>query len=90
MNARQYGMFGLLALGLTLAIPARAASGLPDPWIVAARDDYRYEDRDQRRDDRRERRDYRREKEDGAYGTGYERRRQQRDSENDDRSRRRR
>lgn len=87
MNTRQFGFFGLAALGLALAAPVQAAPDLMDgAFLLAKRDrveDVRPDPRDARKDDRRApRRDAEREEPQG-YGYGYERRQQQRFEEDD-------
>lgn len=83
MNTRQFGFFGLAALGLALAAPVQAAPDFLQDVIVVARNDRNDDGRDGRRDTRRdERRDDRRDlrrDDDGGYGYGYERRRLERD-----------
>lgn len=93
MNTRQFGIFGLAALGLALAAPVQAAPDLMDgAFLLAKRDrveDVRPDPRDARKDAQPEenrrrapRRDAEREEPQG-YGYGYERRQQQRFEEDD-------
>ena len=93
MNTRQLGIFGLAALGLALSVPVQAAPDFMEgSFIVAKRDradEVRQDQRDNRKDDRRaSKREAEREDAQG-YGYGYERRQQKR-TEEDDRSRGRR
>ena len=96
MTTRHNWIFGLAGLGLVMAVPVQAApSFMGDVIIVAKRDradEVRQDPRDARRDERRdERRDARRDRGDEpqGYGYGYERR-QQRQFEEDNRTRGRR
>lgn len=92
MNTRQFGIFGLAALGLALAFPVQAAPDFLQDVITVARNERSDGARDARRDSRRdERRDERRElrrDDDGGYGYGYERRRLDRDDDYVDERRR--
>lgn len=83
MTARKTWMFGLAALGLTIATPIQASPDVfADPvWLVAKREADRETRRDARESRKDERRDIRRETErEGpeGYGYGYERRQQYR------------
>jgi len=93
MNTRKTWIFGMAALGLSLAAPVHAAPDFIDgAFMVSKREraeEVRPDPRDTRRDDRRaNRRDAEREESRG-YGYGYERRQQQR-YEDEDRPRGRR
>lgn len=93
MNTRHIAIFGMAALGLTLAIPAQAAPRhLEGAFVVAkreSRDQVRQDPRDARGDARRDRRRDAEQEEPRGYGYGYERRQEQ-DREGDDRRRGRR
>jgi hypothetical protein len=96
MNARQLWIFGLTALGMVLAAPVQAAPGFMDgAFIVAKRDraeevrQDQHDTRDMRQDERRAPKSNANRDEPQGYGYGYERR-QQKQFEEDNRTRGRR
>lgn len=96
MTTRHNWIFALAGLGLVMAAPVQAAPNFMDDVIIVAKrdraDEVRQDPRDARRDERRdERRDAQRDRGDEpqGYGYGYERR-QQRQFEEDNRTRGRR
>lgn len=91
MNTRQIALFGMAALGLTLAIPAQAASDYPEGAFVVAkresRDEARQDPRDARGEAHRDRRREAEREESRGYGYGYERRHQRDHEQENDRRR---
>ncbi|MBW8307752.1 MAG: hypothetical protein K0M46_13220 [Thiobacillus sp.] len=91
MNTRQLWIFGLSALGLSLAAPAQAApDGMDGTFIVAQRDrgdEVRPDPRDARKDERRAAKREAEAEEPQGYGYGYERRQQKQHQRMEDDSR---
>jgi hypothetical protein len=88
MNARQLWIFGLTALGMVLAAPVQAAPGFMDGAFIVAKQD-QHDTRDMRQDERRAPKSNANRDEPQGYGYGYERR-QQKQFEEDNRTRGRR